>query len=99
MTVIFEIPDQLAASLATNGVDPARAVLEAVALEGYRKDLLSEAGVRRMLGFKTREQVHGFLKEHGVCQHYTMKDLDHDIAESDRYLALLDRRLAELHAG
>lgn len=42
MTITVEIPDDLAGVLATGGKDPARAVLEAVALEGYRTDRLSE---------------------------------------------------------
>lgn len=78
MTITIDIPDELATALANNGSDPSRAVLEAVALEGYRRELLSEAAVRRLLGFETRTQVHGFLKEHGVFMHYTLEDLEHD---------------------
>ena len=66
MTVSVDIPDELAGALAINGTTLSRAVSEAVALEGYRRDLLSEAGVRRLFGFATREEVHGFLKEHGA---------------------------------
>jgi hypothetical protein len=32
--------------------------------------------------------VHGFLKEHGVYLNYSMEDLEHDIRESDRLIAL-----------
>ena len=39
-----------------------REVLEATALEGYRKGKLSQAQVRRMLGFQTDMQVDGFFK-------------------------------------
>jgi hypothetical protein len=38
-----------------------------------------------LLGFGTRMEVHGFLKEHGVYLHYTMEDLEHDMAEAKRY--------------
>jgi hypothetical protein len=90
MTVTVEIPDDLAGMLSTGGNDPARAVLEAIALEGYRRDRLSEYEVQQLLGFATRMEVHGFLKEHGVYLHYSMADLDHDMREADRIVALLD---------
>ena len=87
MTVTVEIPDELAGAMSTEGKDPARAVLEAVALEGYRMDWLSEAAVRRLLGFETRMEVHGFLKEHGVFLHYALEDLEHDMEEARQYRA------------
>ena len=80
MTIVVEIPDDLAGALSTEGQDPARALLEAVALEGYRTDRLSESDIRQLLGFETRMEVHGFLKEHGVFLHYTLEDLEHDTA-------------------
>jgi predicted HTH domain antitoxin len=78
MTIIIEIPEELAGQLIAAGQDPARATLEAVALEGYRSDRLSEADIRELLGFETRMEVHEFLKEHGVFLHYTNEDLEHD---------------------
>ena len=84
MTITVDIPEDLADVLGTGGKDPSRAVLEAVAIEGYRRDLISEAAVRRLLDFDTRMEVHGFLKEHGVFLHYTREDLDHDCAVAIR---------------
>lgn len=78
MTITIDIPEELAGQLIAAGQDPARATLEAVALEGYRSDRLSEADIRELLGFETRMEVHGFLKEHGVFLHYTNEDLAHD---------------------
>ena len=78
MTITIEIPEALVGQLMAGGQDPARATLEAVALEGYRRDLFSEADIRELLGFETRMEVHGFLKEHGVFLHYTEDDLAHD---------------------
>jgi hypothetical protein len=69
MTVTVEIPEDLAGMIATGNAGVSRAVLEAVALEGYPTDRLSEEGVRRLMGFETRMEVHGFLKEHGVYLH------------------------------
>jgi hypothetical protein len=78
MTITIEIPDELAAAFATPGQDLCRAALEAIALDGYRSDRLTEADIRRLLGFETRMEVHGFLKEHGAFLPYTVKDLEHD---------------------
>ncbi len=80
MTITVEIPDLLASVLAAEGKDPARAALEAMALEGYRTERLTEADLKDLLGFETRMEVHGFLKDHGAFLHYTAEDLEHDTA-------------------
>jgi len=87
MQVTLTIPDELAAQLTAAGKDPARAALEALAVEGYRTQRLTEAEVKRMLGYGTRMQVHALLKEHDVYLNYTMEHLQQDIAASDRFLA------------
>ena len=84
MEITLKIPDELARQVASEGKDPARVALEALALEGYRAERLSESGVRQMLGFESRIQVHAFLKEHGVYLHYDISDLDHDRVTSER---------------
>ena len=78
MTITVELPDALEGLLFANGQEPARAVLEAIALEGYRADRLTESDVRQMLSFETRMEVHEFLKKHGAFMHYSAEDLDHD---------------------
>jgi hypothetical protein len=70
MRVSIDIPDELARRLFPDGVLPERAVLEAIALEGYRSASLTEYQVRILLGFEHRLQVHAFLKAHGVYLHY-----------------------------
>ncbi len=80
MTITVEIPDILAGLLSAEGKDPGRAVLEAMALEGYRTEQLTEADLKELLGFETRMEVHEFLKHHGVFLHYTVEDLDRDVA-------------------
>jgi hypothetical protein len=82
--ITLQIPDELARKVASEGKDPTRVALEALALEGYRAELLSESAIREMLGFESRIQVHAFLKEHGVHLHYDLSDLDHDRVTSDR---------------
>jgi len=80
MTITVELPDALEALLFADGQEPTRAVLEAVALEGYRAERLTESDVRQLLGFETRMDVHAFLKAHGAFMHYTSEDLEHDTA-------------------
>jgi hypothetical protein len=80
MNITVEIPDSAAGDFAIAGKDPSRALLEAFALEGYRAGRLSEAGVRTLLGFETRYEVDGFLKEHSVFLPYTREDVERDTA-------------------
>ena len=62
-----------------------RALLESFAVEGYRSGKLTEEQVRRILGFGTRIQVDGFLKEHGVYLEYTLEDLDRETETSREF--------------
>ena len=87
MEIILQITDELARQVASEGKDPARVALEALALEGYRAEQLSESAVRQMLGFDSRIQVHAFLKEHGIHLHYDLSDLDRDRITSERLRA------------
>jgi hypothetical protein len=80
VTITVQLPDVLGSLLFANGQEPTRTVLEAIALEGYRAERLTESDVRQLLGFETRTEVHEFLKEHGAFMHYTLEDLDHDSA-------------------
>lgn len=90
MQITLNIPDELARQVASEGQDPARVALEALALEGYRSERLSESAVRQMLGFETRIEVHAFLKHHGVYLHYDVTDLEHDAATARGLRGKLD---------
>ena len=82
MQVTLNIPDELAAQMVSGGKDLHRSALEALAVEGYRTERLSESEIRRLLGFETRMEVHAFLKEHGAFLHYSLDDLERDRASS-----------------
>jgi predicted HTH domain antitoxin len=84
MQVTLNIPDDLAAQIIPAGKDPSRATLEAVAVEGYRTQRLSEEEVREMLGLATRMQVHAVLKEHGAVLNYSIEDFVQDMQTSLR---------------
>jgi Uncharacterised protein family (UPF0175) len=81
--ITLELPEDIAAHLAAKGDNLPRAALEAFALEAYRAQKLTTAQLRRLLGYETRTQVHAFLKQHGVYQHYTPDDLEHDREAGD----------------
>ena len=80
MDVQLQIPDDVARVLQNQQKDLSRAALEALALEGYRNERLSEGQVRRLLGFRTRMQVHTFLKAHNVYLNYSIHELENDLA-------------------
>jgi hypothetical protein len=84
MDITINIPDELARQVTPEGEDPARVALEALALEGYRTERLSESAVRQMLGFESRIQVHAFLKQHRVYLHYDIADLEQDQATAEK---------------
>jgi predicted HTH domain antitoxin len=83
MQITLELPEDIAARLMQSGGDLSRSALEALALEVYRERKLSTGQLRRLLGFRTRAQVHAFLKEHGVFLHYGEEDLEHDRQAGD----------------
>ncbi len=78
MQVVLDIPDDLAAQIIPPGKDPSRAALEAIAVEGYRTERLSEEEVREMLGLATSLQVHAVLKEYGASLNYSLEDFEQD---------------------
>ena len=79
MQVTVDIPDEMAQRLIPDGHDPARKTLEAIAIEGYRSGALSSHQTRILLGFETRYELDGFLKEHNVWERsYHLDDLKQD---------------------
>ena len=85
MQITLELPDDVAEWLEAQIQNLPRFMLECFALEGYRSDRLTEEQVRIILGYETRMQVHGFLKEHGVYLNYTVEDLEHDTEISRQF--------------
>jgi predicted HTH domain antitoxin len=85
MEIAIHLPDDIVRVLPWQDIP--RHVLEHIALEGYQTGHLSEEQVRRLLGYSTRLEVHGFLKEHDVPLRYTLEDLEKD-REAHRRLGL-----------
>lgn len=66
MEVTVYIPDDLASRMNVAGGDLSRRALEGLALEECRNGHFAKPDLLRLLGFQTRYQFYGFLKEHGV---------------------------------
>jgi predicted HTH domain antitoxin len=74
MQITVQITDEL-----IQQPDPGRAVLEALAIEGYRTEVLSPLQARTLLGL-SRFEFDGFLKKHQVWDHaYGVDDLTCDL--------------------
>jgi hypothetical protein len=78
MQVTLDLPDEIAQYLGQDAQVLSRAALEALALEGIRSGKLSTAQARRILDIRTREQMDGFLKAHGVELTLTLEQVRHD---------------------
>ena len=78
MDVHLEIPEDLARQLAPDTCSLTRAALEAVALEGVRSGKLTVSQARRLLGIRSRYEMDGFLKAHGVLLDRTLDDVRRD---------------------
>jgi hypothetical protein len=77
-TLTRDLPDELSSFLAGSGHNLERAALEAIALEAYRERKLTTAQLRQLLGFESRYELDGFLKQHEVWLDYTWQDLEQD---------------------
>ncbi len=80
--ITFNLPQDVAEGLRAKWGDLPRVALESIALEGYRSGALTHSQLRRLLGFGSRTEVDGFLKQHGVYLDYTLDDLEQDTANS-----------------
>jgi len=63
MQVIVEIQDEFSQQILPAGQDPSRALLEDAALKAFCEDRITSHELRVILGFETRYQLDGFLKE------------------------------------
>ncbi len=84
MNLTVTLPDDIATRLAADGAGLARRALEAFALDGYRSGRLTRPKLRRALGFGTRVELDGFLKQHGVDESITIEEFEHQRRTLDR---------------
>ena len=77
MRITLDLPEELSTALAASGPDLSRAVVEAIALEAYRERKLTTAQLHRLLGFRSRSELDGFLKQRQVWLDYAEEDGEH----------------------
>jgi predicted HTH domain antitoxin len=80
MMAVLDIPKKLEEQIESAWGQPlSRAAVEALALEGFRREALSLGQVAELLGTSI-DQANGFLQAHGVTGDYTADDLQRDRA-------------------
>jgi hypothetical protein len=94
MEITVTVPDDFPAPLLPPGEEPARAALEAIGLEAYRRRRITGFQLRLLLGISTRYELDGFLKRHDIYD-YAIEDFDRDLATIQ---ARLETRKPERHA-
>lgn len=79
MNLTLQIPDGIASKLSSAGGDLSRRALEALAVDEYKNGRLTKAQLRRTVGFETRYELDGFLKDRGVLADYTVDDIQREV--------------------
>jgi hypothetical protein len=76
--VTLEIPEDLSCRIAADPGALPQAALEGLALEGIRAGKLTVSQARRLMGIRSRYEMDGFLKAHGLLLDLTMDDVRKD---------------------
>lgn len=79
----IELPDEIAQALASRG-DLSRRALEALAVEGYRQDALTQLQVGKLLGL-TRTETEDFLAQHVDLYTYDPGELEREAKALEKY--------------
>lgn len=75
--VTLNIPDEIAAQLKAYGQDISRAALEALAVDGYRRGMLTQLQVGQLLGL-SRIEAEDFLTQHVDLCDYESSELQRE---------------------
>ncbi len=78
MHIDIEVPETIAQRLTEQWGDLPHKLLEILAIEAYRNEILTSAEVGRLLGLPSRWEVDAFLKQAEAYLHYTEEDLAQD---------------------
>lgn len=79
MQITIDIPEELADLLELKWGNLSQRTLESLAVEGYRRGMMTRGQVRQMLNFSSFYEVEQFLSERGANLHYDESDLEQDI--------------------
>jgi len=89
MEISIQITKDVAYALASNEAELSRVAIEALAIEGYRQNRLSEHQIAQMLQLGGRMDVHAFLKARKVPLNYSVADLEADAKALAQFEAAL----------
>ncbi|MCL5742500.1 MAG: UPF0175 family protein [Acidobacteria bacterium] len=78
MQVRLDVPEDVARQFAAEPGGVTRAAIEALAIEGVRSGKLTVHQARLMVGIRSRYEMDGFLKAHGVPLPLTTEDVIRD---------------------
>jgi hypothetical protein len=84
MQVHLDLPEEVARQFAAQPGGITRVAIEALALEGVRSGKLTVHQAREMLGIRSRYEMDGFLKAHGVPLPATLEQI---VADSETAIA------------
>ena len=84
MHVHLDVPEEVARQFGAEPGGITRVAIEALALEGVRSGKLTEHQAREMLGIRSRYEMDGFLKVHGVPLPTTLEQV---VADSETAIA------------
>lgn len=87
MTLTVEIPESAVPALRDSYDEMSRALLESLAVEGYRSGKLSSHTVGQMLGHESPWQTQDFLAGHDAWPAQSVEDFDRELAGMNRLLA------------
>lgn len=80
MRVELDVPDEMARQFAAQPGGITRAATEGLAAEGVRSGKLTVYQARQLLGIRSRYEMDGFLKAHGVLLPISTEQV---VADSD----------------
>jgi hypothetical protein len=84
MDVHLDVPEEVARQFAAEPGGITRVAIEALAIEGVRSGKLTVRQAREMLGIRSRYEMDGFLKAHGVPLPATLEQI---VADSETAIA------------
>ncbi|MEM9291807.1 MAG: UPF0175 family protein [Acidobacteriota bacterium] len=87
MKVSIEVPEPIASQLRQRWSDLPRKALEVLVIDAYREGIVSAPQVQELLGFSSRWELDGFLKQAAVLLPYDEEDLENDARVLDELLA------------
>ena len=80
MTLEITVPDPLSAVLQQGIPDLNRAALEGIAVQGYRRGILTLVDIRKLFGFASRWEAQAFLTLQGAWPSYDETDIADELA-------------------